>query len=134
MLPPRQLLDEIVAALRHTIAPAIPDPYPKAQAYMAAVLLEFLTRQVEERQDIAREKLQAMDALWRDLANVLDGKELSITEETDQEAYLCWLIEWLYREKARLGPEVFTAANRRVRTTLRQLLDQDLKIVGKAEP
>jgi hypothetical protein len=134
MLPAHQLLEEIIAALRNVIAPAVPDPYPKAQAYMAAVILEFLSRQVEERHDIAREKGQALQALWNDLSSVLDGKEMPAADEADQGTRLCRLIEWLYAEKERLGPEVFTAANRRVRTTLRQLLDQDLKIAGRAEP
>ncbi|MCS6925133.1 MAG: hypothetical protein NZ578_04435 [Candidatus Binatia bacterium] len=134
MLPARQLFDEVIAALRHTIAPAIPDPYPKAQAYMAAVILEFLSRQVEERQDIAREKRQALSALWQDLANILAGRELPAPEDTDHAARLCRVIEWLYREKDRLGPEVFMAANRRIRTTLRELLNQDLQIARTVEP
>jgi len=32
-----------------------------------------------------------------------------------------------------LGEEVFTAANRLVRETLRKLLDQDLKVAGPAQ-
>lgn len=134
MLPARQLFDELIAALRNTIAPAIPDPYPKAQAYMAAVILEFLARQVEERRDIARDKLQALATLWQDLTNILDGTPLPATDDTDPEARLCRVIEWLYTEKDRLGPAVFAAANRRIRTTLRHLLDHDLQIAGKVEP
>lgn len=134
MLPVRQLFDELIAALRNTIAPAIPDPYPKAQAYMAAVILEFLSRQVEERQDIARDKRQALSALWQDLTNLLAGAQLPATAEADPEARLCRVIEWLYTEKDRLGAEVFAAANRRIRTTLRHLLDRDLQIAGKGEP
>ena len=119
-------LDEIIASLRNVIAPAIPDPYPKAQAYMAAVILE-------ERRDLAVEKERALDALFRDLSAVLDGKELPELPDVEQEARLCRLIEWLYAEKDRLGPEVFTAANRRIREALRKLLDEELKVAGKTE-
>ena len=100
---------------------------------MAAVILEFVSRQVEERRDLAVEKERALDALFRDLSAVLDGKELPELPGVEQEARLCRLIEWLYTEKDRLGPEVFTAANRRIREALRKLLDEELKVAGKTE-
>jgi hypothetical protein len=133
MLSAHQLLNEIIASLRNVIAPAIPEPYPKAQAYMAAVILEFVSRQVEERHDIAAEKEKALHELFQDLTTVLDGKPLAESRDSSQDARLCRLIEWLYSEKERLGPEVFAATNRRVRAALRQLLDQELKIAGKVE-
>lgn len=131
MLSAHQLLDEIIASLRNVIAPAIPEPYPKAQAYMAAVILEFVSRQVEERHDIAAEKERALNALFQDLTSALNGTDLPTMTGTDKEAYLCQLIEWLYREKDRLGPKVFAAANQQIRERLRQLLDQELKVAGK---
>jgi hypothetical protein len=133
MLSAHQLLDEIIASLRNVIAPAISDPYPKAQAYMAAVILEFVSRQVEERRDIATEKEQALHTLFRELAVVLEGKAPPALDGTDQEAHLNRLIEWLYSEKDRLGPEIFAAANQRIRETLRKLLDEELKVAGKNE-
>ena len=45
MLTAHHLLEEVIASLRNVIAPAIADPYPKAQAYMTAVILEFVSRQ-----------------------------------------------------------------------------------------
>jgi broad specificity phosphatase PhoE len=133
MLAAHRLLEEIIASLRNVIAPAIPDPYPKAQAYMAAVILEFVARQVEERRDIAVEKDNILTGLFGDLRTVLSGKPLPQAEDADQEARLCRLIEWLYAEKDRLGPETFNAANQRVRAALRELLDQELKIAGTKE-
>ena len=133
MLSAHQLLEEIIAALRNVIAPAIPAPYPKAQAYMAAVILEFVSRQVEERRDLATEKAQAVAALWGDLPAVLAGQALPAGDDGGQEARLCRLIEWVYTEKDQLGPGVFTTANRRIREALRHLLDEELKIAGKAE-
>src|SRR4029077_6230243 len=68
MIPAKQLLSEIVTSLREVIAPAIAEPYPKAQAYMAAVILEFVARQVEERSDIEADKHAALLELTRDLS------------------------------------------------------------------
>ena len=132
MLTAHRLLEELVASLRNVIAPAIADPYPKSQAYMAAVILEFVARQVEERSDIPNEKTQILNSVFADLGSLLTGKGLS-SDDPDQEARLCRLIEWSYAEKDRLGPEAFAAINQRVRTTLRQLLDQELKIAGTKE-
>src|SRR3989442_16019737 len=98
---------------------------------MAAVILEVGPRQVEERRDLAMEKERALGALFRDLSAVLDGKELPELPGVEQEARLCRLIEGLYAEKDRLGPEVFAAANRGIRGGLRKLLDEELKAAGK---
>lgn len=133
MLPVQQFFAEMISSLRNVIAPAIADPYPKAQAYMVAVILDFLSRQVEERRDIAAGKEQALGALFADVTPLLDGKALTLPQGEDGEARLCQFIEQLYTERERLGEEVFTAVNRRVRQTLRQLLDQDLKVIGKRE-
>ncbi|HXG22657.1 MAG TPA: hypothetical protein VNN62_26745 [Methylomirabilota bacterium] len=133
MLPVQQVLTEITTALRNVIAPAITEPYPKAQAYMAAVILELLSGQVEERRDIAAGKEQALCALFEDLTKLLDSKELTPSHDVNGEARLCQVIERLYAERNQLGEELFTAANRRVRQALRQLLDQDLQVVGKRE-
>ncbi|MGH7960443.1 MAG: hypothetical protein ACRERD_01300 [Candidatus Binatia bacterium] len=133
MLSAHRFLGEVIASLRNIIAPAVADPYAKAQAYMAAVLLEFVSRQVEERHDIALEKERALTLLFQDLSSTLAGKSLPESSDTDQEARLCRLIEWLYAEKDQLGPEVFSPANQRIRETLRQLLAQELKVAGNKE-
>ncbi|MBI3245728.1 MAG: hypothetical protein HYZ50_04375 [Deltaproteobacteria bacterium] len=133
MLTAHQLLNEIVASLRNVIGPAIPDPYPKAQAFMAAVILEFVSRQVEERHDITAEKETILNSTFHDLSTVLSGQPFPSETGLDQEARLSRLIEWLYGEKDRLDPEAFNAANQRVRTALRALLDQELKIAGTKE-
>ena len=132
MIPAKQLLHEIVSSLRNVIAPAIAEPYPKSQAYMAAVILEFVSRQVEERSDIAEAKHEALAAMFRDLSRLAGAGRL-LGSGPATEAELSQLIERLYAQRAQIGEEAFTAANRLVRQTLRQLLDQDLKVAGKAE-
>jgi hypothetical protein len=132
MIPAKQLLNEVVISLREVIAPAVAEPYAKAQAYMAAVILEFVSRQVDERSDIGTQKAAAMLELMRDLARLPDMRRL-IPSDPPTEDGLCQLIEHLYAERGSLGEETFAAASRRVRQTLRELLDQELKIAGKAE-
>ena len=132
MIPANQLLSEIVTSIREVIAPAISEPYPKAQAYMAAVILEFGARQVEERSDIEEQKHAAMLDLARDLSQLPGVNQLVRGDELN-ETGLNKFIEHLYAERGRLGEETFAAANRRVRQTLRKLLDQELKVAGKNE-
>jgi hypothetical protein len=132
MIPAKQLLSDIVSSIRNVIAPAVVEPYPKAQAYMAAVILEFVSRQVEERSDIAAGKEDALAALFGDLAQ-LAGTGALVGGEPASEMGLSRLIERLYAERGRIGEEAFVTANRLVRQTLRRLLDQELKIAGKSE-
>lgn len=132
MLAAQQLLNEIVRSLREVIAPSVAEPYPKAQAYMAAVILEFVARQVEERNDVEAEKDAEIQTLFADLMRMPNLSGGVIGTGKAGEAELCELIERLYAERERLGAEAFAAANNRVRQTLRHLLDQELKIAGKA--
>ena len=132
MIPAKQLLSEIVSSIRNVIAPAVAEPYPKAQAYMVAVILEFVARQVEERGDIATGKEEALTALFVDLAQ-LAGTAALVGTDPASELGLSRLIERLYEERGRIGEEAFDTANRLVRQTLRRLLDQELKIAGKSE-
>lgn len=129
MLPAKRLLDEVISSLRTVIAPAIADPYPKSQAFMAAVILEFVANQVTERGDIETAKHAALDSAFSDLAKLVDssaGKNI----DGDAEARLCGMIEQLYAHRATLGEETFAGANRRIRQALRELLDQDLKVAA----
>ena len=131
MIPAKQLLREVIASLRNVVAPAVAEPYPKAQAYMAAVILEFIARQVDERTDIATETEKELANLFREIQRSAGGERL-VGGEAPSEAALCSLIERLYGARERLGEENFNAANRLVRASLRRLLDQELKISGKS--
>lgn len=121
----------IVDSLRNVIAPAIAEPYPKAQAYMAAVILEFVARQVDERGDIVAGKQAALNQLLDELARIPAVTPLAAGPAGATEAQLCDLIERLYSARDALGAEAFAAANATVRAALRRLLDQELTIVGK---
>src|SRR6185503_16150263 len=122
------MLEEVIASLRGVIAPAISAPYPKTQAYMAAVILETLSRAIEERSDLAEARKRSIDRLFVDLGELGIG-----LPQGEDEASLARLVEVLYTDRERLGGERFAAANRRVRQTLRDLLDADLKIASSKE-
>ncbi len=132
MIPAKQLLNDVVTALREVIAPAVTEQYAKSQAYMAAVILEFVARQVEERGDLEEQKHSVMVDLLRDLSRMPEMNGILRGDHLD-EGGLCALIEHLYSERGRLGEEKFAAANGRVRQALRQLLDQDLKVARGAK-
>jgi hypothetical protein len=123
------MLEEVIASLRNVIAPAIAAPYPKTQAYMAAVILETLARAIEERSDLEQAKKQSIERLFADL----DALGLGAARSGDDDGGLTPLIESLYANRERLGEERFAAANRRVRQTLRDLLEADLKIASSKE-
>jgi len=99
---------------------------------MAAVILEFVARQVDERSDIAAGKAQATANLFAELEQ-LSGASRIASEVAPNEEGVSQLIEQLYAQRQELGEEAFGAANRAVRHALRQLLDQDLKVAGKGE-
>ena len=109
MLSAKLLVSEIVRSLRQVIGPAISEPYPKAQAYMAATILEFVARQIEERGASDSEREAVLEALFDDI-----GK-----------------LARLYQARGEIGEGVFAAANQRVRRALRTLLNLDLEVAGK---
>ena len=125
------MLEEVIASLRGVVAPAISAPYPKTQAYMAAVILEFLARAIEERSDVAEAKKRSIERLFADIRGL--GVVTPAAMHGDGESRLAKLIEALYADRERLGEARFNAANQRVRRTLRDLLDGELKITSSKE-
>jgi hypothetical protein len=134
VIPTRRMLEEVIASLRGVVAPAISAPYPRTQAYMAAVILEFLARAIEERSDVADAKKRSIERLFADIREL--GVVTPVAEMHgggDGESRLAKLIEALYADRERLGEARFKAANQRVRQALRDLLDEDLKITSSKE-
>jgi hypothetical protein len=70
--------------------------------------------------------------MFNDLSQLRGANQIA-GDSPATEAGLCRLIEHLYDEREHIGEEAFAAANQLVRRTLRQLLDQELKIAGKDE-
>ena len=133
MIPARRMLEEVIASLRGVVAPAISAPYPRTQAYMAAVILEFVARAIEERSDVADAKKRSIERLFADIRELGLATPAEMHGGGDGESRLAKLVEDLYTDRERLGEARFTAANQRVRETLRDLLDEDLKITSSKE-
>ncbi len=128
MLEAKRLLAEVVNSLRNVIGPAIADPYPRSQAYMAAVILEFISHQVEDRSDLASVKQRALTDLFDDLLRSENLAGMIEADGADLKARLCNTIETIHAAREEIGPRAFESANRRIRSALRQLLDADLKV------
>ena len=130
MLSAKLLVGEIVTSLRQVIGPAISEPYPKGQAYMAATILEFVARQIEERGGSDSKKEAVLEALFDDIGKL--GLPAGIASAGSREAAaLSDLISNLYQARSVIGEDAFAAANLRVRRALRDLLNFDLEIAGK---
>lgn len=129
MLSAKLLVGEIVSSLRQVIGPAISEPYPKAQAYMAATILEFVARQIEERGASESRKAAVLEALFEDIGKLGLPARIASADARD-EAALSNLISELYQARGQIGESVFAAANLRVRRALRDLLNLDLEIAG----
>src|SRR5271167_3354078 len=128
MLPAKHLLTEVIDSLRSVIGPAVKDPYSQSQAYMAAVLLEFVSRQIEDRSDLESIEQLALKALFDDLSRFQDLTEIVESDGPDLRSRLCHTIEALHRAQGQISSQSFEKADRRIRLALRQILDAELKI------
>lgn len=126
------MLLEVITSLKNVIAPAIPEPYPKTQAYMAAVILEMVARSLEDRRDLAEAKDGAVAALVAELG-ALGIAVPSAAAGDDAERHVGRMIVALDADRGRLGEETYGAAKQHVRRALRVLLDQDLQVAKGGE-
>ena len=130
MLPAKTLLTEVISSLRNVIGPAVKDPHSKSQAYMAAVILEFISRQIEDRSDLEVVEQMALTELFDDLSRIQDVAEIVERDGPDPRSRLCHTIEALHSARGQIAPQAFERANRRIRLALRQLLDAELKVAN----
>lgn len=130
MLPAKILLSEVIGSLRNVIGPAVKDPYAKSQAYMAAVILELVYRQIEGQRDLENIEQAALTELFDDLSRVPDLAEIVERDGPDLRIRLCNTIEALHHARGQIAPQAFEKANRRIRLALRQILDAELKVAN----
>ena len=132
---PGELLQRIANTLKGDVGPAIEAEYPKTQAFMAAVVLQKLGRQLDLEGAHRAADAADLNALLDDLRGVLGGGEMpaSVTgavqtlTRTRDAAALCTLIETLYASRAELGATRFDALLGRVRETLRASIDRRME-------
>ena len=131
-----ELLERIARTLREEVAPAVVGEYPKTQAFMAAVVLQKLSREL----DLAPEHRAAHEAELRELCADLRAAiaaapvscEIMAALDTfgasADDVTLSLLIESLWAARDALGTERFAALLARIRTTLRAQIDRRLEV------
>ena len=132
------LLQRIAQILREDVGPAVDADYPKTQAFMAAVVLQKLSRQLALADEHAAADAADLTTLLADLRRLLsDGNApapvpaaIDSLAETRENAALCRLIEALYAARPVLGGTRFDALLGRIRQTLRKSIDRRMAIAG----
>jgi hypothetical protein len=138
-------LARLSGVLRHQIGPAVTEPFPRTQAFMAAVVLDKLARQLatEDQRAVAdRRDLEALraDLDRADLPSPVADAVAALAPSPPGEApppgeavgdpageALGRLVEALYATRAELGGDRFAQLLARVRVTLRARLDRQLE-------
>jgi hypothetical protein len=132
------LLQRIARTLRQDIGPAVDAEYPRTQAFMAAVVLQKVSRHLALADDHVAAEAADLTALLADLRGLLaDGKvpapvcaAFDGLVETRDNAALCRLIEVVYAARAALGEARFAALLGRIRRTLRLCIDRRVAVAG----
>jgi hypothetical protein len=135
---PDELLQRIANTLKRDIGPVIEDEYPKTQAFMAAVVLQKLGRQLGLERAHRAADAKDLGALLDDLRGSLAGGEtpagvtaaVQTLTGTRDAAAVCTLIEILYANRAELGAARFETLLGRVRETLRASIDRRMAYAG----
>ena len=132
------LLQRIAQILRQKIGPAVDAEYPRTQAFMAAVVLQKLSRQLALAGEHAAAETADLTVLLADLRWLLaDGNApapvraaVDSLAQTRETAALCRLIEALYAARAALGEARFATLLGRIRQTLRRSIDRRIAVAG----
>src|SRR5262249_47703132 len=131
-----ELLQRIARTLRQDIGPAVRAEYPRTQAFMAAVVLQKVSRQLALADEHAAAEIADLTALLADLRQLsLDDSAPSpvlaavdgLAQALDAAA-LCRLIEALYGARADLGEARFATLLGRIRQTLRRNIDRRMAV------
>ena len=127
-----QLLERIATTLKRDIGPAVEGEYPKTQAFMAAVVLQKLGRQLGLAAVHGAADEADTQALLADLRAELEqapapaavaAAVATLAGQHDDQA-MCDLITALYAARAELGEARFESLLGRVRKNLRASIDR----------
>ena len=132
MMPTDEMLNRLATILRQRIGPEIGEPYAKTQAFMAAVVLQKLARQVNLLEQHTAANSKDSGLLISDLVQLLaidSPKQLRVTLDAVQnkDASISIFIEALYASRNELGQDRFEIILNRVRRSLRSRLDRQLE-------
>jgi hypothetical protein len=128
-----ELLERMAATLRQEIGPAVASAYPRTQAFMAAVVLEKLARQLALAPAHERADAAELSRLFADLDAMMRMRSAptavrSVVREGvsgPSAEKVCRVIEALYRHRAELGP-TFDTALARLRAAMRARVDRQM--------
>jgi hypothetical protein len=127
-----QLLERIATTLRRDIGPAVEGEFPKTQAFMAAVVLQKLGRQIGLQAVHGAADEADNQALLDDLRSEFEQAPVpaaiaaalaTFAGQRDATA-LCGLISALYDGRVALGEARFDSLIGRVRKNLRASIDR----------
>jgi len=132
--PAAELLVRLSVTMKSVIAPSTTGT-AKPQAYMAAVVLEKVAKQMELAPAHAARQAEDAAALVRDLraataASALPDAtraSLAALEDGCNEMTLCSLVRALYSDRPLLADDLFAALLGRVRVTLRADIDRRME-------
>ena len=129
-----ELLLRIASTLKQDIAPAVDAEYPKTQAFMAAVVLQKLGRQLALAPAHAQANDADLDALIADLSAATATstpddvrRSIEVLAQARDAAALSQLVQSLYANRAELGERRFDELLARVRVTLRAGIERRLE-------
>jgi hypothetical protein len=136
---PDELLERLAGELRRTVGPAVEEPFARTQAFMAAVILERLSRQLRSADACAAADRVARPALVAELrarlgptpaahtAAAVAALDAAAAEGDPGDAGLAEVVAALWADRGELGDEQFGELLAIVRRALRARLDRELE-------
>jgi hypothetical protein len=115
-MTPDELLERLAGELRGTIGPAVEEPFSRTQAFMGAVILERLARQLRSAEVHAAADRADLAALIAELGPRAAGA-----------AGLAEIVAALWADRDELGEERFDELLTVVRRVMRARLDRELE-------
>ncbi len=136
-MEPHELLARLAVTVRTDIAPAVGDGFARTQAFMAAVILDKLARQLERADAHAAAERVETAALVADLAALLGPHDLPELRaatvalgDGPVRAGLAEVVAAVHRARPELGDERTDAMLARIRTVLRARVDRELEVAS----
>lgn len=129
------LLARMAVLLKREIGPAVPDAYPKTQAFLGAVVLEKLAAEMRLAETHGAAEQAERTGLITELAEELQDAPAAVKKafsalENGGDAALCTFIETLYAARGELGDERFDRLLGRVRQDLRRSIDRRMEVAA----
>ena len=134
-MAPDELLERLARTLRTEIGPAVDGDYQRTQAFMSAVVVEMIARQLRVADVHADSEVRETAAMFDALDALLAGANAPAPLRTmldgaraDGAAGLCRIVEALHDARGDLGEATFDNALSTVRGVLRAQIDRRVEV------